>query len=176
MVDEVNEKNKILGCISENDELTGLLNRRGFMERTMNFINTSVKADAILFIADLDHLKEINDCFGHVAGDYAIRSAAEILQKAFGKDVLTARIGGDEFVAVMPYDYHIDGETYVDRIKQVSAELNATSGKDFYVELSVGYTVFRCDPSTDFNYILSNGDKMLYEAKQSRRKSIKKES
>ena len=175
LVDEVNEKNKILGFISTNDELTGILNRRGFMEKAMEFIHSTDKKDAILFVADLDHLKEINDSFGHVSGDYAIRNAAEVLQEAFGKDTLLARIGGDEFVAVMPYDYRMDGEIYVGRIREGCEKLNAVSGKDFYVELSAGYTVFRCDSSVDFNYILSQSDKMLYEAKQSRRPSIRKE-
>ena len=175
LVDEVNEKNKILGFISTNDELTGILNRRGFMEKVMEFIHSTDKKDAILFVADLDHLKEINDSFGHVSGDYAIRNAAEVLQEAFGKDTLLARIGGDEFVAVMPYDYRMDGEIYVGRIREGCEKLNAVSGKDFYVELSAGYTVFRCDSSVDFNYILSQSDKMLYEAKQSRRPSIRKE-
>lgn len=175
LVDEVNEKNKILGFISINDELTGILNRRGFMERAMELIHSTDKKDAILFVADLDHLKEINDSFGHVSGDYAIRTAAEVLQEAFGKDTLLARIGGDEFVAVMPYDYRIDGEVYIERIKEGCARRNAVSQKEFYVEMSVGYTVFHCDSSVDFNYILSQGDKMLYKAKQLRRQSIRKE-
>lgn len=175
LVDEVNEKNKILGFISTNDELTGILNRRGFMEKAMELIHTTDKKDAILFIADLDHLKEINDCFGHVSGDYAIRTAAEILQEAFGKDTLLARIGGDEFVAVIPYDYRMDGEVYINKIRTGYQQVNETSGKDFYVEMSVGYTVFRCDSSVDFNYILSQSDRMLYEAKRARRTSIRKE-
>ncbi len=176
LVDEVNEKNKILGFISTNDELTGILNRRGFMEKAMELIHSTDKKDAILFIADLDHLKEINDSFGHVSGDFAIRSAAEVLQEAFGKDALLARIGGDEFVAMMPYDYRMDGDMYLGRIKEGCHKRNAASGKEFYVEVSVGYTVFRCDKSVDFNYILSQSDKMLYEAKQARRASIRKEN
>ena len=176
LVDEVNEKNKILGFISAYDELTGILNRRGFMEKAMHLIHSTEKNDAILFITDLDHLKEINDSFGHVSGDFAIRSSAEILQKVFGEDGLVARIGGDEFVAVMPYDYRMDGEDYIRKIKDECENLNQTSGKDFYVEMSVGYTVFGCNTSVDFNYLLSNSDKMLYEAKQLRRKSVKRES
>lgn len=175
LIDEVNEKNKILGFISAYDELTGILNRRGFMEKAMQLVHSTEKKDAILFIADLDHLKEINDNFGHVSGDFAIRSSADILQKTFGKEGLVARIGGDEFVAIMPYDYLLDGEDYIRRVKAACDELNQNEDRDFYIEMSVGYTVFRCDSSVDFNYILSSSDKMLYEAKRLRRKSIKKE-
>ncbi len=175
LIEEVNEKNKILGFISAYDELTGILNRRGFMEKAMQLIHSTDKKDAILFIADLDHLKEINDSYGHVAGDFAIRSSAEILQGIFGKEGLVARIGGDEYVAILPYDYRMDGEDYIRRIKDACEELNRTSDKEFYVEMSVGYTVFRCDSSADFNYLLSDSDRMLYEAKNLRRKSVKKE-
>jgi len=176
LIDEVNEKNKILGFISAYDELTGVLNRRGFMEKAMQLIHSTEKKDAILFIADLDHLKEINDSFGHVAGDYALRASAKVLQNTFGTEGQVARIGGDEFVAILPYDYRMDGEDYIRRIKDACNELNVSGEKEFYVEMSVGYTVFRCDSSVDFNYLLSNSDKMLYEAKRLRRISVKKES
>jgi diguanylate cyclase (GGDEF)-like protein len=176
LVDEVNEKNKILGFISAYDELTGILNRRGFMEKAMQLIHSTDKKDAILFIADLDHLKEINDCYGHVAGDFAIRESAKILMDIFGEDGYVARIGGDEFVAILSYDYRLDGEDYIRKIKEACDKLNSTKDKKFYVEMSVGYTVFRCDSSVDFNYLLSNSDRMLYEAKQLRRKSVRKEN
>ena len=175
LIDEVNEKNKILGFISAYDELTGILNRRGFMEKAMQLIHSTDKKDAILFIADLDHLKEINDSFGHVSGDFALRASAKVLLETFGKEGQVARIGGDEFVAILPYDYRMDGEDYIRRIKDACEEVNRTEDKEFYVEMSVGYTVFRCDSSVDFNYLLSNSDKMLYEAKRLRRKSVRKE-
>ena len=139
-------------------------------------IHSTDKKDAILFIADLDHLKEINDCFGHVAGDFALRESARILEKTFGKDGQVARIGGDEFVAILPYDYRLDGEDYIRKIKEACDKVNRKSDKEFYVEMSVGYTVFRCDSSVDFNYLLSNSDRMLYEAKQLRRKSVRKDN
>lgn len=174
LVDEVNEKNKILGFISEYDELTGILNRRGFMEKAMEFIHMAMNGRGILLIADLDHLKEINDCFGHVAGDFAIQSAARLLMEALGEDTLIARIGGDEFVALLPYESGLSGDIYVHKLRKACAEFNRNSKKDFYVELSAGYTVFVCGEEVDFNEILSSSDKMLYEAKQTRRLSIKK--
>lgn len=174
LVEEVNEKNKILGFISEYDELTGILNRRGFMEKAMEFIHMAMNGRGILLIADLDHLKEINDCFGHVAGDFAIQSAASLLMNALGEDTLIARIGGDEFVALLPYESGLSGDIYIHKLRKACAEFNRNSKKDFYVELSAGYAVFVCGEEVDFNEILSSSDKMLYEAKQTRRLSIKK--
>lgn len=174
LVEEVNEKNKILGFISEYDELTGILNRRGFMEKAMDFIHMSGNGRGVLLIADLDHLKEINDCFGHVAGDFAIQSAAGILMTALGEDTLIARIGGDEFVAMLPYESGLSGDIYIHRLRKTYNEFNKNSKKDFYVEMSAGYTVFVCEEDMDFEAILASSDKMLYEAKQLRRSSIKK--
>lgn len=176
LVSEVNEKNQILGYISTYDELTGVLNRRGFMEKAIQFIHSEENNAGILVIADLDHLKEINDGFGHVEGDYAIRSAAAVLKQVFGEEVLVARIGGDEFAVMMSCEQPEEGDIYLQNIKEACKALNATSDKEFYVEISAGYTVFQCDPSVDFNHILSNSDKMLYKAKQFRRKSVRKEN
>lgn len=174
LVEEVNEKNKILGFISEYDELTGILNRRGFMEKAIDFTRMRERQRGIFLIADLDHLKEINDCFGHLAGDFAIRSAADILMKALGEETLIARIGGDEFAAMLPYESGLSGDIYIQRLKKIYTEFNQNSDQEFYVELSAGYTVFTCKEDIDFETILSCSDKMLYEAKKVRRSSIKK--
>lgn len=174
LVEEVNEKNRILGFISEYDEMTGILNRRGFMEKAMDFVHMRGNRRAILLIADLDHLKEINDCFGHVAGDFAIQSAARLLMDALGEDTLIARIGGDEFVAMLPYESGLSGDIYIHRLRKAYTEFNKNTRKDFYVELSAGYTVFMCGGDLNFEDILASSDKMLYEAKQLRRSSVKK--
>ena len=154
--------------------MTGVLNRRGFLEKTMEYIHKDANGRGILLIADLDHLKEINDCFGHVAGDFAIQSAARILLAAFGEDVLIARIGGDEFAALLPYESDLSGDIYINSLRKACADFNRKSKKEFYVELSAGYTIFNCGKDVDFKVIFSDSDKMLYEAKKIRRLSVKK--
>ena len=174
LIEEVNEKNKILGFISEYDELTGLLNRRGFMERAMRLVHDKIYEKAILVIADLDHLKEINDCYGHVAGDFALQSAAEILKNAFEKDTLLARIGGDEFIAIMPYDSRMAGSVYARRIREAHENFNERSDKEFYVEISAGYAEFECNSDINMEEIMARADEYLYEAKKIRRTSVKR--
>lgn len=174
LIEEINEKNKILGFISEYDELTGCLNRRGFMEKAMSLIHKNVGNEMVFMIADLDHLKEINDCFGHVEGDFAIKTAASILKEALGEDVLLARIGGDEFVTLLPSGAHYGGKSYARKIKEAVCGFNSDCKKSFYVELSVGFTEFIGDPNKDFNDLLKQSDVMMYEAKKTRRSSIKK--
>ena len=175
LVEEINEKNKILAFISEYDELTGILNRRGFMEKAMDFGRMSATKRGVLLFADLDHLKEINDCFGHVEGDFAIQSAAHILTTTLGEEALIARIGGDEFVAMLPYESGLSGDTYIQHLKKSFDEFNKSTQKEYYVEMSAGYTVFVCEEDLDFEMVFASSDKMLYEAKKLRRNSIKKE-
>ena len=79
-MEEIKEKNRVLGIISEHDELTGLLNLRGFMEHTKRVCQAGNGQRAYMIYGDLDHLKEINDTWGHPAGNFALRSVAEILK------------------------------------------------------------------------------------------------
>lgn len=172
LIEEVNKKNKILGFISEYDELTGCLNRRGFMEKAMEFIHRNKGRKAVFIIGDLDHLKEINDCYGHVEGDFALKKSADILKEALGEDVLLARIGGDEFVALLlPVD-HSGGKTFTRHIKESAVRLNDQSDKPYFVEVSTGFTEFICDPNKDFNLLIEQSDEMMYEAKKTRRNSV----
>lgn len=174
LIEEVNEKNKILGFISEYDELTGCLNRRGFMEKAIAAVHNNINKKAVFLIADLDHLKEINDCFGHVEGDFALRSATMLLRGALGREVLLARIGGDEFTAILIENGDDCGEDIVNRIKEAFTNFNKSSIKPFYVELSTGYKEFICTQSIDFDTLIKESDKMMYEAKQKRKTSVVK--
>ena len=76
---ELEEKNQILRVISSYDEMSQLLNRRGFMEKSLQMVQANAGKQAYLLFADIDHLKEINDSFGHAAGDFAIQTAAGYL-------------------------------------------------------------------------------------------------
>ena len=122
---------------------------------------------------DLDHLKEINDSFGHIEGDFAIRRCAETLKSAVGENGVTGRIGGDEFCAMIPGNED-DGQRIREQIRRESNEFNCDSDKPYYVELSVGYHVVRCGSELVISDVLKDADKALYEEKKKRRKSVKK--
>ena len=94
----IRERNRILGIMSANDELTGLLNLRGFTEEAKKFCHEEQGQRTYLICGDLDHLKEINDNWGHPAGNFALRSVAEILRGCIRSDDVLARVGGDEFL------------------------------------------------------------------------------
>ena len=173
LVREVREKNEVLNFLSESDALTGSLNRRGFMEKAVQMNRENAGKEMLILFADLDHLKEINDSFGHIEGDFAIRRCAEILKSAVGENGVTGRIGGDEFCAMIPGNED-DGQRIREQIRRESDEFNCDSDKPYYVELSVGYHVVRCGSELVISDVLKDADKALYEEKKKRRKSVKK--
>ena len=177
MKQELEEKNRILSVISAYDELSQLLNRRGFMEKSLEMMRINRGRKACLVFADIDHLKEINDCFGHAAGDFAIVKAAEYLRHCMPANAVIARIGGDEYVALVVDDSD-EGDFGCDvltkRLECYMLDFNKASDKPYYVEMSAGIYEFVCDRSTDLTEMLSNSDEVLYEKKKKRRATIKK--
>lgn len=174
MQQELEEKNRILSVISIYDELSQLLNRRGFMEKALQLISQHEGKSAYLLFADVDHLKEINDCFGHAAGDFAITTAAEYLRHCMPADAITARIGGDEYVSLFVSDEPNCGDVITSRIKKHATDFNLSCDQPFYVEMSVGVHEFICNPKTDMAELFKHSDAVLYEQKRNRRQSVKK--
>jgi len=171
----IKEQNIILNSISEIDNLTNLLNRRGFMERVMRCINENVGKTAYVLFADLDHLKEINDSFGHHAGDFAINTAADYLRACMPDEAITARIGGDEFVSFVISNEIDYISTIKKQIKKRSMEFNQSSEKPYYVDISVGIHKCVCDSVINITDLLQKSDELLYEEKKHRRESIRKD-
>ena len=174
MQKELEEKNHILSMISMYDELTKLLNRRGFMEKALRLMGENKGKKACMVFADVDHLKEINDTFGHAAGDFAIITAANYLRENLPKDTVIARIGGDEYVALFIAEDCCKQQA-VHNIKSYAKQFNKETDKSFYVEMSVGAYEFVCDGSIELSELFKKSDEVLYVEKQNRRASVKKE-
>lgn len=172
----IREQNKILSFLSEYDELTKLLNRRGFIEQALSLYMLSEGKNGYLIFGDLDHLKEINDEFGHAEGDYAIISAAKRFREILPESAVIGRIGGDEFVAfIVSEEQDYERKLRLD-FTESSRTFNENCDKPYFVEISIGIHRFICDPSSDFDMKLKQSDRLLYEAKTHRRKSIQKKN
>ena len=173
---KIKESNEILEAISKTDELTGVYNRRGFFEAVGDKVHDPKfkNKKAILIFADLDNLKIINDKMGHEEGDFAIRSTADILKDSLRASDVVARIGGDEFAALAIMDNSIKGEIIKDRIKELTQNFNATSSKDYYIGISVGYAEFSCDEAVEIEKYLDEADVNLYQDKKKKRVNIMK--
>ena len=167
------KENAILDYSASHDSLTGLFNRSGIMTHLTEFVQSHRYTDRYLaIVADLDHLKQINDNFGHAEGDFAINFAGRVLTNVLPDGSLIARTGGDEFMAFV----HIIGDlSYEDidrQIKQNCRVFNETSSKPYYAEISTGYEYFDAANVYSIKTILKEADKKLYKAKELRRKSI----
>ncbi|HKB72424.1 MAG TPA: GGDEF domain-containing protein [Thermoanaerobaculia bacterium] len=152
------------------DELTGISNRRGFIEHATGVLELAgrVGRPAIVFLADVDGLKAINDRHGHAAGDLALAAAARILQLTFRSSDVIARIGGDEFAVLALVDSRDGGEGILPRLRKNVDFWNGRSNQPFAVSLSIG--AVSIDPSQDrLEEILARADKDLYEKKGFRR-------
>lgn len=158
-------------ALSLMDELTGLRNRRGFFTLAEAELTLAhrMRRPLLLFYADLDGLKHINDTLGHTEGDRALRDAAAVLRRTFRDADILARLGGDEF-AVLAFG---DGEGNADgirrRLQANVEELNATTGRRYQLAMSVG--TVRSEPSSrlPLEELLAQADAEMYCAKQQRR-------
>lgn len=167
MINLLNMHNISLRHAAEYDVMTGLLNRRGLMTKLMEGKDFSTGHSVCVFFIDLDRLKYINDYYGHEEGDFAIKSAAELLRKSFRDTDLIARLGGDEFcVFCLMEDSAAQG--VMDRISLSFEQFNITAKKQYQISASIGYTSFVVNSDTSFEPYLKTADQNMYESKKAK--------
>lgn len=163
--------------LSLTDEMTGLRNRRGFIVLSEQQLKLSRKRqahspgdlDLMLVYADLDGLKQINDRYGHQAGDLAIIRAAEILRETFRDSDIVARMGGDEFT-VLVVDATTDNEELIhSRLREKLAAYNLVNNTPDPLALSVGITRIPANSSDSIEKLLTQADEAMYEQKRQRK-------
>jgi diguanylate cyclase (GGDEF)-like protein len=152
------------------DDLTGVYNRRGFMTLAESHLALAIrrKRELLLIFADVDALKQINDEFGHAAGDQVLRDAATVLRRTYRSADIIARLGGDEFTA-FPLEAGSDTALIlVERLWKTIAGHNHETRRPYALSLSVG--VGRFDPSVcqTVEQLLSEADRELYSQKRRR--------
>jgi diguanylate cyclase (GGDEF)-like protein len=161
-----------LSHLAITDELTGLYNRRGFLllgSERMKLAH-GMKKNVLLFFADLDNLKHINDQFGHREGDQALLKTAEIFRNTFRTSDITGRFGGDEFAALVIEEYGQTADTICRRLQDNMAEL-AANNTHYPLSLSVGMTRYAAEMRSSLKKLLAQADQALYKQKQARHAS-----
>jgi diguanylate cyclase (GGDEF)-like protein len=162
-----------LGGLAFTDELTGLLNRRGFMAIAQHQLKVGRRSarGMILFFLDLDGLKHINDCYGHGEGDRALKRAARALEMTFRDSDVIARIGGDEF-AVLAVEASRNSEAAMR--SRLSRALKLTGEKDarYELNLSLGAARVEIGCKSSMRKLMDMADQSMYEQKQHRLKSV----
>lgn len=153
--------------LSLTDELTGAANRRGFFflaEGKLETARARNLACAVLFV-DLDHLKRVNDEFGHAAGSAMIREAAQLLRRAFGRDAVVGRLGGDEFGVVLTLPSVEPPDRLQERVEAELARLNARGAHPVPVSLSIGAVCEQPGPRRTLDELLAAADRAMYRRK-----------
>ncbi len=159
--------NSSLSIQKNTDELTKILNRRGFLEfgqRQLN-IATEMNTPGLVLFFDMDSLKYINDTFGHEQGDIAIETQAKVIAHALRINDIVARIGGDEFAAIAVGMTIDQLPKFRKKLEKYSEEFCKMQNLPFVISCSVGAAVFD-KTSSSLQQLLSVADQQLYNEKR----------
>ena len=159
-----------LESLSMTDELTGLLNRRGFRGQVMKTLAQARRQDhgGVLVLIDLDHFKAVNDCFGHAAGDLVLTSVARILQDFVRETDTVARLGGDEFAILMPASMVGENHQRIANLNRLLRHHNVRYGRaEIAVSASIGCQTFTGDETE--SELLAGADQLMYAKKAANR-------
>jgi diguanylate cyclase (GGDEF)-like protein/PAS domain S-box-containing protein len=157
--------------MSIRDELTGLYNRRGFLElarQNLRHIERSHQS-ALLFFVDLNGMKLINDELGHDEGDRALAETADVLRATFRASDIVARLGGDEFVALLLEAGAEQIDILSNRIQREITMRNAKGDRRYRLSASVGGAVYGSSHPETIEGLLAKADALMYEQKRRRR-------
>ena len=155
---------------SMRDSLTGLYNRAYFQEE-LRRLNDGRYAPIAVIVCDVDGLKLYNDSFGHLLGDRLLKKAADLLAKTFRNGDVVARIGGDEFVVLLPQASAEVVEKTIRRLRAFMAEANAQSD-EFLLSMSIG-TAISQGGQVNLTRLFREADSNMYREKSRRGTEIR---
>ncbi len=164
------QKEAEIKYLSSHDTLTGLYNRRYFEDSLIN-IDIPENLPLSLIFADINGLKMTNDIFGHTAGDELIKKSAEILVKSCRENDIIARVGGDEFIILLPNTSEENAEKIISRIKTEFLSARVAAIK---CSISLGLDTKR-SPEQSLEDIMANAENEMYKDKTMNRKSVNKD-
>jgi diguanylate cyclase (GGDEF)-like protein len=160
--------NRRLDELASTDGLTGVYNRRRFMELVRKLCEQSPEGIACMALFDLDRFKLINDTHGHQAGDTVICQAVEVITRHCRHTDLIGRYGGEEFVLCLPDTHLQQAHEIIERIRVELAGMTLIhDGSPVMVTASIG--IAQRQPHEAFESWLSRTDKALYQAKRNGR-------
>jgi two-component system cell cycle response regulator len=159
--------------MSITDELTGLLNRRGFFAVAQQQLKVAKRAKGklALVFTDMDNFKSINDTWGHHKGDEALTAMADIFRRSFRDSDIIARISGDEFALLLLDTHEENFDVIFRRLQNNINAFNIRPEGMFILSLSIGMALYDYSQPNTIDDLLKIADKRMYDQKQ-RKKSI----
>lgn len=166
--DQLKKQIEKLEKIAVEDELTGLLNRRGFsrsLESAVSYSNRYSVPACLLFI-DLNEFKPINDTYGHKAGDFVLKTVGNRLKGQVRQSDMVARLGGDEFAVLL---WHVSRQTAQDRGGKImdgvcNPLVRLSKHIDVHIKASAGVTILEENDTAET--FLERADQAMYKAKR----------
>ena len=175
------ELEEFLRGLTDVDELTGLLNRRGFFAKVDETRRKARRGSrqVLLMYLDVDGLKRVNDERGHAHGDKLLVAAADVLRAAFRERDVVARLGGDEFVAMAILGRHrderLDREAIEARLHDAVTAKRAELGDGYDFSVSFGSMVANHTELAEIDELLARADQRMYRVKRARRRELDSE-
>ena len=158
-----------LRVLSEQDSLTGLRNRRRFERDVAEQVGRArrYREPAVLLIVDIDRFKEINDAHGHREGDVVLKQFAAMLDRRLRSTDVIARIGGDEFAALLPYAGEPEAAAIATDLRRVIREskIDIADGTSIQLSASIGVALITEDTASG-EMVLAAADRAMYDDKQ----------
>jgi len=166
--------NRKMHLLSIKDSLSGLFNRRYIFEYLQAAVkgNNPQKINLSIILIDIDDFKKINDQYGHPIGDDVIRKVAELGRDVFRQDDIFGRIGGEEFLCVLPRTTIIEATKIAERFLALINASQMVEGQQDTVTVSIGIAGFSAQ-CQDVNQLYINADQALYQAKHLGKNQVK---
>ena len=156
--------------------LTGVANRRAFTEAVDGTLAEVIESETplSLVMVDIDHFKNVNDTFGHAAGDDVLRGVCDRMQAVVRAEDLVGRLGGEEFAVLLPDCDAYHGRRVAERLRMALKKkpLRTRSAEDIRVTASFGGTTLAAKPFPSRDGLFKIVDDALYEAKEGGRDRV----
>ncbi|MBR1823447.1 MAG: diguanylate cyclase [Ruminococcus sp.] len=167
------EEKEVFEKLSSYDPLTRIMNRRAFDTRAQELLSSPNNGKFSFMFVDIDFFKQVNDRFGHEAGDRILEEFAITLSHVFGKDGFAARYGGDEFVVLVKDKSREEINSMLEKARNMLGAIiiddpQTPDAERFHVHFSAGIASFPKDAG-DFEALLRRADDALYKVKEAGR-------
>jgi diguanylate cyclase (GGDEF)-like protein len=161
-----------LNYISNHDSLTGLINRRYFMEQ-LKIRQVGCSKPSSIILADVDHFKHINDFYGHPVGDEVLKEISTVILKSINEDDMAVRWGGEEFLLFLDNTSLEDAYVFTNTLRKNIERLNIQHENfNINVTVSFGVSLLKSYENNSFNDSYKIVDKALYQAKEQGRNCV----
>ncbi|MGZ5053925.1 MAG: PAS domain S-box protein [Methylobacter sp.] len=177
-IQDINERKILLDRLerqAQQDYLTGLCNRRFFLEQGETELARAQRYDneLSLFMLDIDHFKAINDTYGHATGDIVLQTLSHILRETLRSIDIIGRWGGEEFVILLPETDAQEAAEIAERLREAidHAKVTLATGLPLHFTASIGIATLK-EKDTNIDILLNYADEALYQAKNTGRNKV----